>query len=67
MKRTIALVARSTCVGTASAQFGFDGIVYDPTNYSNMVFLSVEPKWDSLRCEPRFQNILRRLGFSQAV
>jgi len=25
------------CVGTASAQFGFGGIVYDPTNYANAV------------------------------
>src|SRR5213082_3399179 len=23
------------CVGTASAQFGFGGVVYDPTNYHN--------------------------------
>ena len=25
------------CVGTASAQFGFGGTVYDPTNYANAV------------------------------
>jgi hypothetical protein len=25
------------CVGTASAQFGFGGIVYDPTNYANAI------------------------------
>src|SRR2546429_6628627 len=33
----IALAVLGLCVGTASAQFGFGGIVYDPTNYANAV------------------------------
>ena len=39
MKRKvlIALVVLTLSVGTASAQFGFGGIVYDPTNYANAV------------------------------
>ncbi len=39
MKKRIlaALLALGLCVGTASAQFGFGGIVYDPTNYANAV------------------------------
>ena len=39
MKRRIftVLLALGVCVGTASAQFGFGGIVYDPTNYANAV------------------------------
>ncbi len=28
-----------------------------------MVFLKVEPKWNNLRDEARFQNLLRRVGF----
>ena len=28
-----------------------------------MVFLKVEPKWNNLRDEPRFQNLMRRMNF----
>jgi tetratricopeptide (TPR) repeat protein len=28
-----------------------------------MVFLKVEPKWNNLRDDPRFQDLMRRLGF----
>src|SRR5947207_5481425 len=31
------LLVLGLCVGTASAKFGFGGIVYDPTNYANAV------------------------------
>jgi serine/threonine protein kinase/tetratricopeptide (TPR) repeat protein len=30
-----------------------------------MVSLKVEPKWNNLRDDPRFQDLLRRVGFSQ--
>ncbi len=30
-----------------------------------MVFLKVEPKWNNLRGDPRFQELLRKVGFSQ--
>ena len=28
-----------------------------------MVFLKVEPKWNNLREDPRFQDLMRRVGF----
>jgi len=28
-----------------------------------MAFLKVEPKWNSLRSDPRFQNLMKRVGF----
>jgi len=30
-----------------------------------MVFLKVEPKWNNLRGNPRFQDLLQRLSFTQ--
>jgi len=39
MKKRIlgVLLVLDLCVGTASAQFSFGGIVYDPTDYANAV------------------------------
>jgi len=44
MKRKLpaVLLVLVLCVGTASAQFGFGGIVYDPTNYHNAVLRYVQ-------------------------
>jgi serine/threonine-protein kinase len=30
-----------------------------------MTFLKVESKWNNLRADPRFQDLMRRVGFSQ--
>lgn len=29
-----------------------------------MTFLKVEPKWNNLRDDPRFQDLMRRVGFT---
>jgi hypothetical protein len=44
MKRNIliGLLVMALSVGTASAQFGFGGIVYDPTNYANALLRYAE-------------------------
>jgi hypothetical protein len=30
----------------------------------HMIFLKVDPKWDSFRTDSRFQDLLERMGFS---
>ena len=30
-----------------------------------MVFLKVEPKWNNLRDDPRFKDLMQRVGFNQ--
>jgi hypothetical protein len=41
-KILIGLLLFGLSVGTASAQFGFGGIVYDPTNYANALLRYAE-------------------------
>jgi hypothetical protein len=31
----------------------------------HLIFLTMDPKWDPLRTEPRFASLLQRCGFAQ--
>jgi hypothetical protein len=31
----------------------------------HLIFLTMDPKWDPLRTEPRFSSLLQRCGFAQ--
>lgn len=32
---------------------------------ARMIFLKIEPKWNNLRAQPRFQNLMRRMNFPE--
>ncbi len=52
------------CVGLGQKDRAFEWIEKAYQNREEMVvFLKIEPQWDSLRSDPRFQDLLRRIGF----
>jgi serine/threonine-protein kinase len=52
------------CVGLGQKDRALEWIEKAYQNREEMmVFLKVDPQWDSLRPDPRFQNLLHRLGF----
>jgi hypothetical protein len=64
-KRLIAvLLVLGLCVGTASAQFGFGGIVYDPTNYANAVLRYKQLVQQLVQLRQTYQQILNQYNLA---
>jgi serine/threonine-protein kinase len=51
-------------LGERDETFAWLGRGYDRRD-PKMVFLKVEPKWNNLRDDPRFKDLMRRVGFPQ--
>ncbi len=66
MKRKIvaSLLVLGLCVCTASAQFGFGGIVYDPTNYANAVLRYSQLVQQLAQLRQTYQQILNQYNLA---
>ena len=69
MKRKILLLllVMGLAVGTASAQFGFGGIVYDPTNYANAVLRYGQLVQQLAQLKQTYQQILSQYHLALAM
>jgi hypothetical protein len=63
-KILICLLLTVLCVGTASAQFGFGGIVYDPTNYTNAVLRYHQLLQQLIQLKQTYQQILSQYNLA---
>lgn len=63
-KILIGLLLTVLCVGTASAQFGFGGIVYDPTNYANAVLRYHQLLQQLIQLKQTYQQILNQYNLA---
>jgi len=64
-KRVLAvLLVLGLCVGTASAQFGFGGIVYDPTNYANAVLRYKQLVQQLVQLRQTYQQIVNQYNLA---
>src|SRR5579859_1587797 len=64
-KRVLAvLLVLGLCVGMASAQFGFGGIVYDPTNYANAVLRYNQLVQQLLQLQQTYQQIVNQYNLA---
>ena len=63
-KILICLLLTVLCVGTASAQFGFGGIVYDPTNYANAVLRYHQLLQQLIQLKQTYQQILNQYNLA---
>jgi len=66
MKKTVlaVLLVLDLCVGTASAQFGFGGIVYDPTNYANAVLRYKQLVQQLVQLRETYQQIVNQYNLA---
>jgi hypothetical protein len=69
MKRKILLLllVMGLAVGTASAQFGFGGIVYDPTNYANAVLRYEQLVQQLAQLRQTYQQIVTQYNLALAM
>jgi hypothetical protein len=63
-KILICLLVLGLSVGTASAQFGFGGIVYDPTNYTNAVLRYHQLLQQLIQLKQTYQQILNQYNLA---
>src|SRR5438132_14254763 len=66
MKRKIltVLLILLLCVGTASAQFGFGGIVYDPTNYHNALLRYFQLQQHLIQLQKSYAQLVTQYNFA---
>jgi hypothetical protein len=66
-KILVTLLVLGFSVGTASAQFGFGGIVYDPTNYANAVLRYGQLVQQLAQLRQTYQQILSQYNLALAM
>jgi TolB-like protein/DNA-binding winged helix-turn-helix (wHTH) protein/Tfp pilus assembly protein PilF len=59
--RSVGVAARFACVGETERAFEFLDRAYE-SHTRDLVYLAVEPQFDSIRGDPRFQEMLRKVG-----
>src|SRR6516165_5682520 len=58
------LLALALFVGTASAQFGFGGIVYDPTNYHNALMRYLQLQQQLIQLRNSYAQLVAQYNFA---
>ena len=67
-KRILAvLLVLGLCVGTASGQFGFGGIVYDPTNYHNAVLRYIQLQQQLVQLRQTYTQIVQGYNLARRM
>ena len=66
MKRKVLviLVVLALAAGTASAQFGFGGIVYDPTNYHNALLRYFQLQQQLIQLRNSYAQLVAQYNFA---
>lgn len=59
------LAGCATCLGETDEALEYLEQAYRD-RYASLIFLKVDPDFDILRSDPRFKNMLMRLGFDES-
>jgi hypothetical protein len=59
------LLVLAICAGTASAQFGFGGIVYDPTNYHNALMRYFQLQQQLIQLRNNYAQLVAQYNFAR--